>query len=142
MNQRPRRRPRILQEGKFVLGAAACGCLVGALGSLLLPPLPWVVGPESPWVHTLVRLAHGVGLGWWGGLFWAVFAVLLVRVKGLPWEPGRFAAAGSWAAAVLLAIWGIGHWLATSPKLYGWIGVAAGLVATRVALGARPSDRG
>jgi|YNPNPStandDraft_1061719.scaffolds.fasta_scaffold37690_2 hypothetical protein len=138
----PPRLSRVFHEGKFVLGAAAVGCLVGACGSLLLPPLPWVAHPAPGFVQTIVRLAHGVGLGWWGGLFWGVFAVLAARGQGVPWEPARLAAAGSWAAAALLGCWGIGLALGATPKVYAWVGVAAALLVTKVALGARRHDRG
>lgn len=139
---RPRRSLRIVQEGKFVLGAAAAGCVVGALAALLVPPLPWVSPPLSPVAQTTVRLAHGVGLGWWAGLVWGVFTVLLARSQANRPEVSALPALGAWAAPAGLATLGVAvlSGLAVGPSLVG--AIVAALLATRLGLWWLARDRG
>ncbi len=132
---------RILHEGKFVLGAAAGGCVVGALASLLVPPLPWVTPPLSPPVQITVRIAHGVGLGWWAGLFWGVFTVLLARTQPRRPEVATLPTLGLWAAGASLLVLGVAVFSGFSAKASVLYGVLAGLLATRFGLAWVGRDR-
>lgn len=131
---KPWKNLRILQEGKFVLGAAAAGCVVGAVAALMVPPLPWVTPPLSPAAQVTVRIAHGVGLGWWAGLFWAVFAVLLARSQ--PQRPGVSAlpTLGLWAAAAGLFTLAVFVLFGFSAKVSLLASLTLALIATRVGL--------
>lgn len=138
---RPLQSFRIVQEGKFVLGAAAAGCVVGALASLLVPPLPWVTPPLSPVAQTTVRLAHGVGLGWWAGLFWGVFTVLLARSQPNRPEVCQLPVLGLWAAPAGLGVLLIAvlSGMAAGPSLLA--SIVAALLATRLGLWWASRDR-
>lgn len=125
---------RILQEGKFVLGAAAAGCVVGALASLLVPPLPWVTPPLSPTVQVTVRIAHGVGLGWWAGLFWGVFAVLLARSQPHRPEVSLLPTLGAWAAGAGLLALALAVVFGFTAKTSVLSGIVVALLATRFGL--------
>lgn len=134
MSQARRSWPRFLQEGKFVLGAAAAGCFVGALAAFFVPPLPWVNQSLSPPLQVLLRLAHGVGLGWWAGLFWGLFAVLLARRKPRPPAVARLSILGVRAGVLLLAIWAAGWALELPVAWYAPAGVIASLLTTPLSL--------
>lgn len=70
---------RLVKEVRFVLGTAAAGCFLGAVVALLLPPYSQMGPTLGGWVPTFVKIAHGVGLGWWAGLFWGIFVVFSAR---------------------------------------------------------------
>lgn len=125
---------RIVQEGKFVLGAAAGGCVVGAVAALVMPPLPWVTPPLSPAAQVTVRIAHGVGLGWWAGLFWGVFAVLLARSQRHLPEVSALPTLGLWAAGAGLAVLGVAVISGFSAKAGVLAALVVALVATRFGL--------
>lgn len=133
---------RLREEGKFLLGAAAAGCLVGAAGSFFLPPLSWVAEPLSQPVQAVIRIAHGVGLGWWAGLFWGLFTLLLARSQPTPPPVCSLPSAGLWAAGVLLATWAAGFALDLGVRLYLPAGLLLALVVTRLAIARFPHDRG
>lgn len=94
---------RLVKEVRFVLGAAAAGCLLGAAAALTLPPYSWVGPPLSGWLQIFVKIAHGVGLGWWAGLFWGILVVFSART-GPPLPLERMANLGLWVAAAALGI--------------------------------------
>lgn len=133
---------RLREEGRFLLGAAAAGCLVGAAGSFFLPPLPWVAEPLSQPVQAVIRVAHGVGLGWWAGLFWGLFTVLLARSQPTPPAVNNLPLAGLWAGGVLLAAWALGFALDLGVRVYLPAGLLLALVVTRLAIARFPHDRG
>lgn len=132
---------RILQEGKFVLGAAAGGCLVGAVAALMIPPLPWVSPPLSPVTQVTVRIAHGVGLGWWAGLFWGVFTALLARSQAHRPEVSSLPTLGLWAAGAGLLVLGLGVLCGLSAKAGVLGSLAVALLATRFGLAWVNRDR-
>ncbi|MCS7182062.1 MAG: hypothetical protein NZ869_02990 [Thermoanaerobaculum sp.] len=125
---------RILAEGRFVLGAGVGGCAVGAVVSLLLPPLPWVEAPLAPFAQITVRLAHGVGLGWWAGVFWGVFTTLLARSQPRRPEVRSLASLAWWAAAAVFATLGGTAVAGLPPKARVFLALLAALLATRAGL--------
>lgn len=131
---KPFKNLRILQEGKFVLGAAAGGCLVGAVAALMIPPLPWVSAPLPPATQVTVRIAHGVGLGWWAGLFWGVFTALLARSQAQRPEVATLPTLGLWAAGAGLLALGVGVLMGFSAKASVLASLLVALVATRFGL--------
>ncbi|MGC8917520.1 MAG: hypothetical protein ACP5NF_11150 [Thermoanaerobaculum sp.] len=137
---RPWHNLRVLAEARFVLGAGAGGCLVGALASLLVPPFPWVADPVAPAVRTIVRVAHGVGLGWWAGIFWGLFAALLARAQKSPPPVDKLPPLGLAAAAVALVALALAR-LGELPTQWGVLGaLALALVGTRVGLALTARD--
>jgi len=120
-----RRRPRILDEIRFVVGAALIGALAGALvAAVALPPDDPGV-PTAPsvsrWLHAT---APAVGFGWWGGLIWSVALAAHAR----RYEPAptiaRLARAAWIAAGITVAGGTAARLLGQKP---GW-GVLAGIV--------------
>jgi hypothetical protein len=120
-----RRRPRILAEIRFVVGAALIGALAGALlAAVALPPDDPGV-PTAPavsrWLHAT---APAVGFGWWGALVWSVSLAAHARRHEPPVTIARLAQA-AWIAAGLTVTGGAaGRLLGVRP---GW-GVLAGVV--------------
>ncbi len=115
-----RRRPRIVAEIRFVVGAALIGALAGALlAAVALPPDDPGV-PTAPavsrWLHAT---APAVGFGWWGALIWSVAlaaharrydpAVTVLRLDQAAWIAAGLTVAGG-AGAHLLGVragWGV-----------------------------------
>jgi len=125
-------RPRLFDEVRFALGAALIGGLAGLLLAVLaLPPVAsgFPTSPSlAPWVGAL---APAAGLGWWGGLVWAVALALQAR-RGTP-VPVRALTTATWLAASVVVACG-----AAGPLLRvhrGWslvAGMLAGTWAARV----------
>jgi hypothetical protein len=120
-----RRRPRILDEIRFVVGAALIGALAGALvaafalppGDAGIPTAPFV----SRWLHAT---APAIGFGWWGALIWSVALAAHARRYQPPVTIARLARA-AWLAAGLTVVGGLcARLLGQRP---GW-GVLAGIV--------------
>jgi hypothetical protein len=94
-----RRRPRILDEMRFVVGTALLGALAGALiAAVALPPEDPGV-PTAPavsrWLHAT---APAIGFGWWGALIWSVALAAHARRYQPPVTIARLARA-AWIAA-------------------------------------------
>jgi hypothetical protein len=115
-----RRRPRILAEVRFVVGAALIGALAGALvaAAALPPDDPGVATAPtvSRWLHAT---APAIGFGWWGGLIWSVAlaaharryqpAVTVSRLDQAAWITAGLTVLGG-AGARLLGVragWGV-----------------------------------
>lgn len=127
------KRWRLVKELRFVLGAAAAGCLLGAVAALVLPPYSHVGPPLGGWVQTFVKMAHGVGLGWWAGLFWGILVVFSARgAAPLPLE--RMANLGLWVAAAGLATLILVHRHGLSPSWSLLLASLLALVATRLGI--------
>jgi hypothetical protein len=120
-----RRRPRILAEVRFVVGAALVGALVGALvAAVALPPDDPGV-PSAPtvsrWLHAT---APAIGFGWWGGLIWSVALAAHARRYGPAVTISRLDQS-AWIAAGLTVLGGTGARILGLRA--GW-GVLAGVV--------------
>jgi hypothetical protein len=120
-----RRRPRIVAEIRFVVGAALIGALAGALlAAVALPP----DDPGVPTAPTVSRWLHAtapaIGFGWWGGLIWSVaLAAHARRYQGTA-TVSRLGQA-AWITAALTVLGGAGARLVGVRA--GW-GVLAGVV--------------
>ena len=98
---RPLRRPRVLSEVSFALGAAVVMGAAGALVALMTPPLrpfPWASSP----MRWFVQAAVGFGLGWWGGLIWSIGLAFHAR-RFQPPPPLATLMRATWLAAALFA---------------------------------------
>jgi len=98
---RPLRRPRVLSEVSFALGAAVVMGAAGAVVAVMTPPLrpfPWTSSP----MRWFVQAAVGFGLGWWGGLMWSIGLAFHAR-RFQPPPPLAALMRATWLAAVLFA---------------------------------------
>lgn len=124
---------RLVKEVRFVLGAAAAGCLLGAVAALMLPPYSWVGPPLSGWLQIFVKIAHGVGLGWWVGLFWGILVVFSART-GAPLPLERMANLGLWVAAAALGTLLLVQRLGLSPSWSVLLASFFALATTRLGI--------
>jgi hypothetical protein len=120
-----RRRPRIIAEIRFVVGAALIGALAGALtAAVALPP----DDPGVPTAPTVSRWLHAtapaIAFGWWGGLIWSVALAAHARRYPPAVTVTRLGQA-AWIAAALTVLGGAGAHLFGVRA--GW-GVLAGIV--------------
>jgi hypothetical protein len=120
-----RRRPRIVAEIRFVVGAALIGALAGALlAAVALPP----DDPGVPTAPTVSRWLHAtapaIGFGWWGGLIWSVALAAHARRYQGETTISRLGQA-AWVAAGVTVLGGAGARLLGVRA--GW-GVLAGVV--------------
>jgi hypothetical protein len=125
------RRPRVLAEARFALGAALAGAGVG-LALALMSPSPDDPGvPSAPFVSRWIgALAPTVVTGWWAGLLWAVAALFHAR-GWQPQPPVERLGRSVWLAAALVMTGGaLAAWVWSAP---GW-GAVAGLAAATAAL--------
>ncbi len=127
--QRGLRRPRLLDEARFVLGGALVGAAAGFAVAALATTAPLTLTSERQLVHWFLSVAPGAGYGWWGGLLWSV----LLALSGRSLEPQpaadsmigpTFTAAGIIVGAVLVCR------LGDLPPMWG---LAAGFVAGTLA---------
>jgi len=103
---RPLRRPRVLSEVSFALGAAVVMGAAGAVVAVMTPPLrpfPWTSSP----MRWFVQAAVGFGLGWWGGLMWSIGLVFHAR-RFQPPPPLATLMRATWFAAALFAAFTVG----------------------------------
>jgi hypothetical protein len=128
-----RRRPRIVAEIRFVVGAALIGALAGALlAAVALPP----DDPGVPTAPTVSRWLHAtapaVGFGWWGGLIWSVALAAHARRYESAVTVLRLGQA-AWIAAGLTVLGGTGARLFSVRAGWGVLaGVVLGSLAARV----------
>jgi len=120
-----RRRPRILAEIRFVVGAALIGALAGVvLAAVALPP----DDPGVPTAPTVSRWLHAtapaVGFGWWGALIWSVALAAHARRYEPPVATTLLSQAAWIAAGLTVAGGAAGRLFGVRP---GW-GVLAGVV--------------
>lgn len=127
---KPGKSRRLVKEVRFVLGAAAAGCPLGAVAALMLPPYSWVGPPLSGWLQIFVKIAHGVGLGWWAGLFWGILVVFSART-GAPLPLERMANLGLWVAAAALGTLILVQRLGLSPTWSVMLAIFLVLATTR-----------
>lgn len=120
------RRPRLLDEAKFALGAAVIGAGAGLVVAVLaLPPSAGLHSISPTHVRWFVAIAPGLGFGWWGALVWSAFLALYAR-RFSPPPPIAALARVTWVAATILVGAAAVARVTGSPPRWG---VLAGIVA-------------
>ena len=95
------RRPRVLSEVRFALGAALVMAVAGTALAFAMPPIR-LLPTDALAVRLFVQAAVGFGLGWWGGLFWAIALVFYARGFSPP-PPLDVLMLATWLAGAVVA---------------------------------------